>query len=93
VIYPAIWSALLAARAEGVGGTITILLRYHADDVCKLLGVPTSEGWRMTTMLALGYPLGRRRRPPSRARGQQPQPLGSPVYTGSPVAAVGTPGG
>ncbi|QUQ66292.1 nitroreductase family protein [Kutzneria sp. CA-103260] len=58
-IYPAIWSALLAARAEGVGGTITTMLRYKADEVHKLLGVPTHEGWQMTAMLALGYPLGR----------------------------------
>ncbi|EWM11061.1 nitroreductase [Kutzneria sp. 744] len=58
-IYPAIWSALLAARAEGVGGTITTVLRYKADEVFKLLGVPAVQGWEMTAMLALGYPLGR----------------------------------
>ena len=58
-IYPAIWSALLAARAEGVGGVITTVLRYEEDRVTELLGVPTGEGWRMTAMLALGYPLGR----------------------------------
>ncbi|MFC0549006.1 nitroreductase family protein [Kutzneria chonburiensis] len=58
-IYPAIWSALLAARAEGVGGIITTMLRYQAEQVHELLGVPTDEGWQMTAMLALGYPLGR----------------------------------
>ncbi|HEX4220774.1 MAG TPA: nitroreductase family protein [Pseudonocardiaceae bacterium] len=58
-IYPAIWSALLAARAEGVGGTMSTVLRYEADAVLDLLGVPTGEGWVMTAMLALGYPLGR----------------------------------
>jgi nitroreductase len=58
-IYPAIWSALLAARAEGVGGVITTILRYEADKVTELLGVPTEHGWKMTAMLALGYPLGR----------------------------------
>ncbi|QRP47760.1 nitroreductase family protein [Amycolatopsis sp. FDAARGOS 1241] len=58
-IYPAIWSALLAARAEGVGGVITTVLRYEADTVLKLLGVPEGEGWEMTAMLAMGYPLGR----------------------------------
>jgi nitroreductase len=57
-IYPAIWSALLAARAEGVGGVITTVLRYEADDVTTLLGVPTDDGWTMTAMLAFGYPLG-----------------------------------
>jgi nitroreductase len=58
-IYPAIWSVLLAARAEGVGGTITTVLRYEAERVMELLKVPTEEGWRMTAMLALGYPRGR----------------------------------
>ena len=58
-IYPAIWSVLLAARAEGVGGTITTVLRYEAERVMQLLEVPTEAGWRMTAMLALGYPRGR----------------------------------
>jgi nitroreductase len=80
-IYPAIWSSLLAARAEGVGGVITTVLRYKADRVAELLGVPTEQGWKMTAMLALGYPLGRwgvaaNRRPvhevSSRNRWEQP---------------------
>ena len=58
-IYPAIWSALLAARAQGVGGVLTTVLRYEADKVTRLLGVPTEDGWTMTAMLAFGYPLGR----------------------------------
>jgi nitroreductase len=58
-IYPAIWSALLAARAEGIGGVLTTVLRYAEDTVCQLLEVPCEEGWRMTAMLAFGYPLGR----------------------------------
>ncbi|TXS70183.1 nitroreductase family protein [Streptomyces sp. me109] len=58
-IYPAIWSCLLAARAEGIGGVPTTVLRYEADRVCELLGVPREDGWRMISMLAFGYPLGR----------------------------------
>ncbi|MFD8078564.1 nitroreductase family protein [Streptomyces sp. NPDC059718] len=58
-IYPAIWSSLLAARAEGIGSVLTTVLRYEADTVCDLLGVPTADGWRMIAMLAFGYPLGR----------------------------------
>lgn len=58
-IYPAIWSALLAARAEGVGGVMTMVLRNFADEVNELLGVPAEEGWEMSAMLALGYPLGK----------------------------------
>jgi nitroreductase len=58
-IYPAIWSALLAARAEGVGGVMTMVLRNFADKVNELLGVPVDEGWTMSAMLTLGYPLGK----------------------------------
>jgi nitroreductase len=58
-IYPAVWSALLAARAEGVGGVITTMLRYVEPQVMDMLGVPAEQGWRLTAMLALGYPLGR----------------------------------
>jgi nitroreductase len=57
-IYPAIWSALLAARAEGIGGVLTTVLRYAENTVCQLLGVPREEGWRMIAMLAFGFPLG-----------------------------------
>lgn len=58
-IYPAIWSALLAARADGVGGVMTMVLRNFEDRVNELLGVPVEEGWTMSAMLALGYPLGK----------------------------------
>ena len=58
-IYPAIWSALLAARAEGVGGVMTMVLRNFKDKVNELLGVPVEEGWTMSAMLTLGYPRGK----------------------------------
>jgi nitroreductase len=58
-IFPAIWSSLLAARAEGIGGVLTTALRYEEQAVCELLGVPREEPWRMIAMLAFGYPLGR----------------------------------
>lgn len=58
-IYPAVWSALLAARAEGVGGVMTTVLRYEEAAVCELLEVPRDEGWRIAAMVAFGYPLGR----------------------------------
>ena len=57
-IYPAIWSVLLAARAEGVGGVMTMVLRNFEDEVNELLGVPVEEGWKMSAMLTLGYPRG-----------------------------------
>ena len=58
-IYPAIWSVLLAARAEGVGGVMTMVLRNFKDRVNELLGVPVEEGWKMSAMLTLGYPKGK----------------------------------
>jgi nitroreductase len=58
-IYPAIWSVLLAARAEGVGGVMTLVLNNFRDQVNELLGVPVEEGWKMSAMLTLGYPRGK----------------------------------
>jgi nitroreductase len=58
-IYPAIWSALLAARAEGIGGVLTTALHYEEEAVSELLGVPADEPWRLTAMVAFGYPRGR----------------------------------
>jgi nitroreductase len=58
-IFPAIWSALLAARAEGIGGVMTTLLRYFRDEVNESLGVPVEQRWTMSAMVAFGYPLGR----------------------------------
>lgn len=58
-IYPAIWSALLAARAEGVGGVMTMVLRNVEDRISEMLGVPVADGWKMSAMLALGYPRGK----------------------------------
>ena len=56
-IYPAIWSALLAARAEGVGGVMTMVLRNFEDRVNDLLGVPVTKAGPFA-MLTLGYPRG-----------------------------------
>lgn len=59
-IYPALWSAMLAARAEGVGSTLTGMLQsFFADEVCELLGVPKDAGWRMHGAIPMGYPRGR----------------------------------
>jgi nitroreductase len=59
-IYPALWSAMLAARAEGVGSTLTGMLHsFHATEVGHLLGVPGDEGWRLHGVVAMGYPTGR----------------------------------
>jgi nitroreductase len=58
-VYPALQSAMLAARAEGVGSTLTTFLGSYHDEVLEILGVPTDEGWRMHACVTLGYPTGR----------------------------------
>ncbi|MGE3619235.1 MAG: nitroreductase family protein [Acidimicrobiia bacterium] len=59
-IFPAIWSAMLAARAEGIGTTLTTALgAFHVEEVFEILGVPTGEGWTMYCCVTLGYPTGR----------------------------------
>jgi len=58
-IYPAVWSAMLAARAEGVGSSLTSILAVKAAEVTEILGVPTDEGWKMDCCVPMGYPRGR----------------------------------
>jgi nitroreductase len=58
-IFPAVWSAMLAARAEGIGSTLTTILAYRKDEVHGLLGVPPGHGWEMASCVAMGYPRGR----------------------------------
>jgi nitroreductase len=59
-IYPALWSAMLAARAEGVGSTLTgVLQTFLVDEVCDILGVPKDAGWYLHGVVPMGYPRGR----------------------------------
>ena len=59
-IYPALWSAMLAARAEGIGSTLTGFLQsYFANEVMEILGVPKDGGWYLHGVVAMGYPTGR----------------------------------
>jgi nitroreductase len=58
-VYPALQCAMLAARAEGVGSTLTTFLGSRHDEVLEILGVPKEEGWRMFGCVTLGYPTGR----------------------------------
>ncbi|MDI2132514.1 nitroreductase family protein [Yinghuangia seranimata] len=59
-IFPAVWSAQLAARAEGVGSALTAVLGIaHRDELNRVLGVPAEEGWRMACCVSFGYPTGR----------------------------------
>jgi nitroreductase len=58
-IYPAVWSAMLAARAEGVGSCLTALLQFfHPNETFEILGVPADEGWVLSGTVSFGYPTG-----------------------------------
>jgi nitroreductase len=58
-IFPAVWSAMLAARSEGVGASLTSVMVFRAAEVLDLLGVPADEGWNMAGCVTFGYPTGR----------------------------------
>ncbi len=59
-IFPAVWSAQLAARAEGVGSALTSVLGiFHGAEAMEILGVPAGSGWTMSCCVSFGYPTGR----------------------------------
>lgn len=59
-IYPAVWSAMLAARAEGVGSCLTSVLGFfHGPETLEILGVPDGGGWVLSGCVSFGYPTGR----------------------------------
>jgi nitroreductase len=59
-IFPAVWSAQLAARAEGGGSALTTILgHFKADATLRVLGVPEGRGWQMACCVSFGYPTGR----------------------------------
>ena len=58
-IHPATWSAMLAARAEGIGASWTSVMFMRNDEVLDILGVPKDAGWLMASCVCFGYPTGR----------------------------------
>jgi nitroreductase len=59
-IFPAVWSAQLAARAEGVGSALTTVLgTYHGAEANEILGAPDDGTWQMACCVSFGYPTGR----------------------------------
>lgn len=59
-IYPALQNAMLAARAEGIGSTLTGFLQsYFPNEVMELLEVPKDAGWYVHGVVPMGYPLGK----------------------------------
>ncbi|HUG14954.1 MAG TPA: nitroreductase family protein [Thermomicrobiales bacterium] len=58
-VYPALWNAQLAARAEGIGSTLTTFFNRFPEETFAILGVPEDEGWQVYGCLTMGYPTGR----------------------------------
>ena len=56
-IYPAVQNLMLAARAFGVGSTLTTVHRARQDEVRALLGIPPEV--ETAALIPLGYPRGR----------------------------------
>jgi nitroreductase len=54
-IYPFAWSLLLAARSEGLGGTLMTFLAAGEPEVKALLGIPA--GHAVAAMIPLGRPV------------------------------------
>lgn len=54
-IYPFVWSVLLAARNEGLGGVLTTMHLYAETEIAALLNAP--DQWSLAAVLALGYPI------------------------------------
>ena len=66
-IYGAAQNLMLAARAHGIGATLTTLYLGHEDEVNALLGIPDDAS--TMALIPLGYP----------ARGKWSQPRRNPV--------------
>lgn len=58
-IFPAVWNAMLQARADGVGSSLTSVLLFKNDETLAVLDVPKEEGWRMSCCVPFGYPTGK----------------------------------
>ncbi len=54
-VYPFIWSLLLAARTEGLGGVITTMPVRAEDGVRALFGIPDTVA--VAALVALGRPV------------------------------------
>ena len=66
-IYGAVQHLMLAARAFGIGATLTSLYAGHEDDVKRLLGIPEED--LTMALIPLGYP----------ARGRWAEPKRRPL--------------
>lgn len=60
-IYPAIQNLMLAARAKGIGSTMTTLHKAREQEVKDIFGIP--EDITTIALIPLGYPQGKWGRP------------------------------
>src|SRR3989304_1541635 len=56
-VFPAVQNLLLAARALGLGATLTTVYRTHEAEVKQLLGIP--EPVETMALIPIGYPVGK----------------------------------
>jgi nitroreductase len=63
-VYGAVQQLILAARAYGIGATLTTLYAGHEDDVRELLGLPDDA--LTMALIPLGYPARGRWKEPAR---------------------------
>ena len=57
--FPCLWNLCLVARSQGLGTSITTLLKLQKERVEDLLGMPRGDVWNMHAMIPIGYPMGR----------------------------------
>jgi nitroreductase len=55
-VFPAVQNILLAARAVGLGTTLTTLYLMHEKEVEAALGIP--DGYHSYAILPMGFPMG-----------------------------------
>ncbi|WP_434446251.1 nitroreductase family protein [Lentzea sp. E54] len=56
-VHPAVRNFCLAARAVGLGTTLTTVIRVRHAEALELLGVPAE--WEIAAMVPLGHPAER----------------------------------
>ena len=58
-IFPSAWSAMLAARAEGVGSALTSVFMFRLAEMLEVLSVPKDQNWHFACCVTFGYPTGK----------------------------------
>lgn len=56
-VYPAVQNFCIAARALGLGTTVTTVIRIHTAEVLAMLGVPEGR-FEIAALVPLGHPVG-----------------------------------